>query len=848
LVSYLSAKNERGDIILTYKSLYSQVDEQINKRLRYRGTEKYDSQLKRSQSLSDPFMMAGSGRRDLSAQELIAAMQAVLNEALPDNIVEGLEVTATNPISNQITISAGKGSAGGVVYELSADITTTVPFDSVTQIYYVNLHTNRILFDKKKDFNKLNIAKIIVPNPGTTNRVKDKREDDYPWDAYIVNMHKYYLYGINDQLEEDSIDLLRDNMGDILADNIVGNLRLSENLTISNTAGTLELNSVEMLIKDFDGDVMARFNQYGIYFNRADGVELAKFTTDGARIGNIVINVDSLQSDNYVTGSTGFKIQDNGDVEFNNMEVRGTVYATAGEIGGWTIESDNLYATTTGTIKTGANVGAGYNGVILDYDGLRVYDSVLGCVVNFPSDGSAPTISSGTITEVIYEISTNSVIRTSATVGDGSADSSGILINNTGVYGCEANQILADANFKVLANGSAYFKGQIQATSGTIGGVTISGDTLVGGTIIGAVIRGSVMETSDVLPKIRIDENGIYYQVTTNVGKYDQFKYGDGTYYGTGVLAYLFNEDYALLSIQAEYDKADIGLYNRNADPGIGTGPHRIGDLICVSGILKMCSIAGSPGTFVNAATLGATFTGLSDTPANYTASANKWLRVNGTPDAVVFDTINMNDLEQTSLADPGADRIVFWDDTDTQFEFLVPNTGLTISGNNLNNDVAIETCCITLPAEYPGAVLYADGANNNVVITSGHDNSNHENYYNLTADATNDYDIVIQVRVPDAFSSWLSSGQKIRIWGDDKTNSSMTFAVYDTAGNLDGTDTITQSADSTWETKTIADATFGGTYTAGSCFHIHLKGTIGSNGDNIRFGWIELKYTRGAI
>jgi len=583
--------------MLTYKSLYSLVDEQINKRLRYKGTETYENQLERSQSLSEPFMMSGSGRRDITAQELIEAMQNVLDEALSDNIIEGLEVTATDPISNKVTISAGKGSSGGVIYELSDDVTVIVPFDSVTQIYYVNLYMNRILFDKKKDSSKLNIAKIITPNPGTTNRVKNRREDDYHWDAYIVNMHKYYLYGINDQLEEDSVDLLRDNIGDILADNLIGNLRLSENLKIINTAGTLELNSEDMKIKDSDENVLAKFNRYGIYFYLANGIEVAKFTTDSARIGNIIINENSLQSNNYVAGSTGFKIQDDGDVEFNNMEVRGTVYATSGEIGGWTIDSNSLYATTTGTIKTGANVGTGYNGVILDSDGLRVYDDILGLVVNFPSDGSAPSISSGTITEVIYEISTNAVIRTSETVGDGSASSAGILINNSGIYGCESNQTLASANFKVLANGSAYFKGEIQATSGTIGGVTISGNTLVGGTIIGAVLRGAVIETSDSMPRIRMDDSGIYYQITAAVGKYSQFQYDDGLY-GTGVLAYLFNEDYPVLSIQAEHDRADIGLYNRDAVPGGGTGPHRVGDLICVSGEPRVCKTAGSPGTF----------------------------------------------------------------------------------------------------------------------------------------------------------------------------------------------------------------------------------------------------------
>lgn len=45
----------------------------------------------------------------------------------------------------------------------------------------------------------------------------------------------------------------------------------------------------------------------------------------------------------------------------------------------------------------------------------------------------------------------------------------------------------------------------------------------------------------------------------------------------------------------------------------------------------------------------------------------------------------DMNSHSDASLADPGADRIVFWDETSNQVEWLVANTGLAISGNNLN-------------------------------------------------------------------------------------------------------------------------------------------------------------------
>lgn len=51
----------------------------------------------------------------------------------------------------------------------------------------------------------------------------------------------------------------------------------------------------------------------------------------------------NIQSDNYVAGVSGWKIWRNtGDAEFNNVTVRGTIYATAGAIGGFNIGTDYI--------------------------------------------------------------------------------------------------------------------------------------------------------------------------------------------------------------------------------------------------------------------------------------------------------------------------------------------------------------------------------------------------------------------------------------------------------------------------------------------------------------------------
>ncbi len=53
-----------------------------------------------------------------------------------------------------------------------------------------------------------------------------------------------------------------------------------------------------------------------------------------------------------------------------------------------------------------------------------------------------------------------------------------------------------------------------------------------------------------------------------------------------------------------------------------------------------------------------------------------------------VIDVANiLNDLAQTSLADPGADRIVFWDDSDTAHEYATFGNGISISVNDISID-----------------------------------------------------------------------------------------------------------------------------------------------------------------
>lgn len=214
-------------------------------------------------------------------------------------------------------------------------------------------------------------------------------------------------------------------------------------------------------------------------------------TATSGNIGGFTIGLNSLYVGNGISrieldinngiflghnnfGNAPFRVSLDGTLVATNANITGVISATnitadAGTIGGFTLTSTTMYG---GIIKTANNVGAGANGVIMDSDGLRGYDSILGTVFNLPTDGTPPSFSSGVINETVFNVSTNGIIRTSDTVGDGGDNSAGILINSTGLYGIAANQTPATANVRILVDGTAFFNisirgGQTDYETGT---------------------------------------------------------------------------------------------------------------------------------------------------------------------------------------------------------------------------------------------------------------------------------------------------------------------------------------------------------------------------------------------
>ena len=354
-------------------------------------------------------------------------------------------------------------------------------------------------------------------------------------------------------------------------------------------------------------------DNYNTSVGRSDDAQIDTFYEDTSVISNIVTDAVSpaqivsgdfvsnmqlvdgyLQSSNFQSGSAGWQLNAFGNIEANTGIFRGTLYATTGDIGGWVLDVDGFYYDGVGnpSIRTAAAVGFGSDGVVIDKDGIRCYDAILGVTVDIPADGSAPSFSSGVIESTTFEINTNAVIRTSETVGDGSADSAGVLINNTGFYACEANQLLSAANVLIDTLGNAYFKGNVDSS-------TITSSIIYSTEIIGATVTGGLIRTNSTGKRIELTSDGLSVLSDGTAAAYGDstYKYGNSSRkYGTGVLAYINNKAKTVpFYINAEQSVGDFHYISRNSDP---TGAAEIGDVCVVSGKMKICTSAGTPGTW----------------------------------------------------------------------------------------------------------------------------------------------------------------------------------------------------------------------------------------------------------
>ena len=129
----------------------------------------------------------------------------------------------------------------------------------------------------------------------------------------------------------------------LYADNI-GQFSLGNKFIWNTTANSLTINAGSLTLGSnltWDGNTLTVKGQLLFPDNTSPQSQNA---TDGF-IGGIDINGSEIQSNSFVAGSDGFRISANGDAEFNDVTVRGTIYAGGGEIGDWIVDGSNLRST-----------------------------------------------------------------------------------------------------------------------------------------------------------------------------------------------------------------------------------------------------------------------------------------------------------------------------------------------------------------------------------------------------------------------------------------------------------------------------------------------------------------------
>lgn len=195
-----------------------------------------------------------------------------------------------------------------------------------------------------------------------------------------------------------------------------------------------------------------------------------------------------------------------------------------------------------------------------------------------------------------------------------SVDSSKIIASSVGTNELSANAVTAEkiaalaietghlsANAVTAAKMSVEYLSAISALLGVV----------VSGYISGAAITGGLIQTADTGRRIKMDSSGMKFMSATaasgkigttanggdNIVIGTTANGGDNEVVGSGYLARLYNIDNGVLfDVQSEQTVADMHLFNRSNTP---SGAARVGDICVVQGKLEVCTVAGTPGTWV---------------------------------------------------------------------------------------------------------------------------------------------------------------------------------------------------------------------------------------------------------
>lgn len=163
-----------------------------------------------------------------------------------------------------------------------------------------------------------------------------------------------------------------------------------------------------------------------------------------------------IESANYVAATSGFHI-DGGVAEFNDVVIRGTIYATVGAIGGWTIGATELKA------------GSGANTVGLD------------------SGGTNPAIYAGSATpgSAPFRVTQAGVLFAQGATIQSAGSGARVVLDGTGIKGYDATT----QRYQVSNDGSGWLGSSSIFSWTTAGVVSLNGSAVMPNTILGGKVN-----------------------------------------------------------------------------------------------------------------------------------------------------------------------------------------------------------------------------------------------------------------------------------------------------------------------------------------------------------------------
>ena len=427
--------------------------------------------------------------------------------------------------------------------------------------------------------------------------------------------------------------------GDEIPDGTIVNDHIATNTIVANEkifalsiqAGQMETDSV-----------IARIIQANAV--TADKISVTDLAAVSTSTGTLTINTNGyIVSDPFTSGALGqgFKIWDTGLAEFNNVRVRGKITSSVFEksavssIGGNFLVSDSDILDADMTALDASTLTVSGDTTFSVGDFLRIKDGTDDEWLEVTNVGSAPEYTVTRDKAGDYTADTNPIWKSGTAVVNYGASGEGLIymtasdtnapyldvlthagapwtttttemrmgnLNGYLGYATDKYGIAIGESTKYLKYDSTnglQVKGNIDADTGNLGTLSVTNSITVSS-------QGSISSNAtSSYPYLQFSNAGLQLKDSDTGGTYSTAVYSTDKY-GYGASVWILNSDLKIPWLELKEpnagasDVASMRLYNRGDDPG---GAAEIGDLAVVSGKLKICTGAGTPGTWTTVGT-----------------------------------------------------------------------------------------------------------------------------------------------------------------------------------------------------------------------------------------------------